>query len=155
MRKSIKIFDALIQCDQKDSINQLIEICQTIALSYLHFNYRKVYKFLQNENLTIEEFALDAIAPLFIRDKNEQNISIQIDFNNWHPEIKTEDDALFFLNKIIASRVEQHIYSFLKEEDPFFSKILDSVNYLIKSQGYKKTQSYGKTYIIKSDDEIM
>ena len=132
----------------------MIEICQTIALSYLHYNYRKVYKFLQNENLTLEEFALDALAPLFCKDEQNNIISIQVSFNNWQPEIKTEDDALFFLNKIVASRVEQHIYSFLKEEDPFFSKILDSVNYLIKTQGYKKSQSLGKTYIIKSDDEI-
>lgn len=58
------------------------------------------------------------------------------------------------MNKIVATRVEQHLFSVLREEDPFFSKILDSVNYFIKSQGFKKVQSYDKTYIIRSDYEI-
>lgn len=154
MKKNSEILVFLTNLDSDLFLNNVIKICQSIALSYLHCNYRKIYKFLQNEELSFEEFALDAIAPLFVREKEDQNISIRTSFNNWQPVIKTEEDALYFLNKIVASRVEQHIYSLLKEEDPFFSKILDSVNYLIKTQGYKKSQSLGKTYIIKSDDEI-
>ena len=154
MKNNSEIFVCLENLDSHLFLNKVIEICQTIALSYLHFNYKKVYKFLQNENLTSEEFALDAIASLFCKNDQNSIMSIQVSFNNWQPAIKTEDDALFFLNKIVASRVEQHIYSFLKEEDPFFSKILDSVNYLIKTQGYRKSQSLGKTYIIKSDSKI-
>ncbi len=154
MEKHYNIINLLIEIDSQISLNSLIETCHKIALSYLHCNYRKIYKFLQNEELSFEEFALDAIALLFVREKEDQNISIKTSFNNWQPAIKTEEDALYFLNKIVACRIEQHIYSLLKEEDPFFSKILDSVNYLIKSQGYRKSQSLGKTYIIKSDDEI-
>lgn len=154
MDKHYNIINLLIEIESQILLNSLIETCQKIALSYLHCNYRKIYKFLQNEELSFEEFALDAIAPLFVREKEDGNISIRTSFNNWQPAIKTEDDALYFLNKIVASRIEQHIYALLKEEDPFFSKILDSVNYLIKTQGYKKSQSLGKTYIIKSDDEI-
>jgi len=154
MDKHYNIINLLIEIDSQFLLNSLIETCQKIALSYLHCNYRKIYKFLQNEELSFEEFALDAIVPLFVREKEDQNISIQTTFNNWQPAIKTEEDALYFLNKIVASRIEQHIYALLKEEDPFFSKILDSVNYLIKTQGYKKSRVMGKTYIIKSDAEI-
>jgi len=42
-----------------------------------------------------------------------------------------------------------------KEQDPFFAKILDSVNYLIKKGGYKKVSYFGKRYIVQSTyDEI-
>ena len=154
MKKNSEILVYLENLNSHLFLNKVIEIWQSIAITYLHCNYRKIYRFLQNEELSFEEFALDAIAPLFVRERVEQNLPIRTSFNNWQPEIKTEDDALYFLDKIVASRIEQHIYTLLKEEDPFFSKILDSVNYLIKTQGYKKSQSLGKTYIIKSDDEI-
>jgi len=151
MVKNTQILDILTNLDSRLSLNELIEITLKIAIAYLRFNYKKLYKFLRNEDLTIEEFALDSIALLFIKDKSDQAITIKTAFKNWQPKIETEEDALFFLNKIVASRIEQHISSLLREEDPFFSKILDSVNYLIKSQGYIKIQAYGRTFIAKSD----
>ena len=71
MKKNSEILVFFTNPDSHLFLNKVIEICQTIALSYLHYNYRKVYKFLNNENLTLEEFALDALAPLFCKD--EQN----------------------------------------------------------------------------------
>jgi len=155
MNKNYNIVRILNELDSQISLNHLIDICQKIALSYLHFNYKKVYKFLKNEDLTLDELSIDAIAPLFLKDKHNENISIRNSFINWDPPIKTEDDALYFLNKIVANRVEQYLYSILREEDPFFSKILDSVNYIVKSQGFKKIQSLGKTYIIRNDYKII
>lgn len=66
MHNNHKIFALLNKMDSQTSLNELIEICDKIAISYLRFNHKKVYKLLQIEDLSIEEFALDAIAPLFI-----------------------------------------------------------------------------------------
>ena len=155
MNKNYKIISLISELDSQVALNNLIEICQKIALSYLHLNNKKIYKFLRNEDLTFEELSIDAIAPLFLKDKFNENISIRNSFNNWEPSIKTDEDALYFLNKIVASRIEQHLSSILREEDPFFSKILDSVNYLVKSQGFKRIQVLGKTYIIRDDYNII
>ena len=38
----------------------------------------------------------------------------------------------------------------LKEADPFFSRLLDSVNYLVKVGSYNKIQFLGKTYITET-----
>lgn len=154
MKKNSEIIGLFKNLHSQLSINGVIEICHKIALSYIHFNYKKVHRFLKNEDLSLDEFSIEAIAPLFIKDKHSETISIKISFDNWEPTIKTDEDVLFFLNKIVASRVDQHIVSLLREEDPFFAKILDSVNYLIKSQGYKKIQSFGKTYIIGKEYEV-
>ncbi len=154
MLKNIHILQLFKDIDSQVSENKLIEISYKIAIRYLRFNFKKVSKFLETEELTIEEFALDAIASLFVCEKKEQNISIYNSFINWSPAIENNEDALFFLNKIVANRVEQHLYSILREEDPFFSKILDSVNYLVKSQGFSKSQAYGKSYIIRKGIEI-
>jgi hypothetical protein len=151
MNKNSKIIDALGQIDDTVSINQLVEICQKIASTYLHYNYKKVFRFLQNEDLSLEEFALDAIAPLFTKENGAQEISLKQSFLKWDPPIYSEEDALYFLNKVVSHRVEQHIFLILGEEDPVFSKILHSVNYLIKTQGYKKIHSFGKTFIVESN----
>jgi hypothetical protein len=148
MRNDFKIIDALSQPDNSISMNYLVETCQKIALSYLHFNYKKVFRFLNSEDLTIDEFALDAIAHLFTRENGEENISLKVSYIKWDPPIKSEADALYFLNKVVSHRVEQHIFSFLRADDPIFSKILDSVTYLINHQSYKKIHSFGKTYIV-------
>jgi hypothetical protein len=103
--------------------------------------------------LTIDEFALDAIAPLFTSEDGEQQIMLKQSFVKWNPPIKSEEDALYFLNKVVSHRVEQHIFSFLRTEDPFFSKILDSINYLIKTQDYKKIYSFGKTFIVETTND--
>jgi hypothetical protein len=151
MKMNSEIIDLFKDLESHSSINKVIEICQKIALSYLHYNYKKVYKFLKCEYLTLDELSIDAIVPLFLKDKSNENISIKSSFNNWIPSIKTDEDVLFFLNKVVASRVEQHLSSILLEEDPFFSKILDSVNYIVKLQGFKKIQSLGRSYIISND----
>ncbi|MFZ1282112.1 MAG: hypothetical protein WAR59_14840, partial [Ignavibacteriaceae bacterium] len=39
----------------------------------------------------------------------------------------------------------------LRKSDPFFSKILDSLNYIIDKNGYSKKQILGTTYIVEDD----
>ena len=101
-------------------------------------------------DIRIEDLAISAIAPLFCRESENQVLPIIREFNSWQPPIQTEADALFFLNKVISGRVEQHISYLLKEADPFFAKILDSVNHLIRKGGYKKTHYLGRKYIVHS-----
>ncbi|MDO8550671.1 MAG: hypothetical protein Q7S39_11055, partial [Ignavibacteria bacterium] len=93
-----------------------------------------------------EDLAIDAIATLFTKD----DLPIKKAFDNWQPPIKTEEEFLFFLNKVVANRVEQHITQLLKESDPLFPTILNSVNYLIKKNGNAKTKYLGSIYIIES-----
>lgn len=102
------------------------------------------------EDITIQELAIDSIAELFVKDENVGLNSLLQCFLVWQPQIKTEEDALFFLNKIVAGRVEQYIFKLLKEEDPVFSKLLDSVNYIIKQNGYYKIHFLGKAFIAET-----
>lgn len=56
---------------------------------------------------------------------------------------------MFFLNRIVAKSTEKYVSELLRQSDPFFSKILDSINYIIEKQNYKKEQILGTTYIVK------
>ncbi len=136
-------------------LNQLIEKTYQLAVANINYHHKKVYKLIQKDIYSVDSIAIDAITPLFVKDQKSQNISLVNTFNNWNPKIETEDAALFFLTKVTSGRVEQHIFRLLRESDPFFSKILDSVNYLIKTGDFKKICYSGKSFIVdKCSDEI-
>lgn len=134
-------------------LNKLIEHCHKIAVRYLQLKRFHINKILINQQITVQELATDCIAGLFSKDNLKNIYTIQNCFNSWQPQVITEEDCNYFLNKIVASRVEQHLIILFKDDDPFFSKILDSVNYLIRHQNFFKMQYLGKTYIVKTEDE--
>ena len=103
-------------------LNQLIEKTYQLAVANINYHHKKVYRLTQKDIYSVDAIAIDAIAPLFVNDRENQNISLINAFNNWCPKVDTEDAALFFLTKVTAGRVEQHIFSLLRELDPFFLK---------------------------------
>lgn len=137
----------------QSQLNNVIEKSYRIALKYLQFHRLKIAKLISNQDLTLQELAIDCIAGMFVKENNSELISLKQTFNNWEPVIKTEDDCIYFLNRVVASRVEQHIFKLIKEADPFFSKLLDSVNYLIKVGGYSKIYFLGKTFITETSED--
>lgn len=139
-------------CDKsvtRIEVNYLIELTQKFAYTYLKYRYKNLSKVLLAEDVTLQELSTDAIAPLFERDEAETFIKIKSSFQKWQPPIDTEDSALFFLNRIVAKSTEKYVSELLRQSDPFFSKILDSINYIIEKQNYKKKQILGTTYIVK------
>jgi hypothetical protein len=133
-------------------LNNFIERLFKIGESFLHHRFSRIKNLVDSSQDTLEEIAIEAIAPLFQNANYNNHFNIVDDIRNWNPPIKTENESLFFLNKIISNRVEQHISLMLRESDPFFSKILDSVNYLIRKGAYKKVSYLGKVYITEPDN---
>lgn len=141
-------------CDSHIShheLNHLIEIVQNYAHTYLKYRYKNLHKTLAADDLTLDELAIDSIAQLFERDDDGNFTKLITAFNNWQPPIETEEKALFFLNRIVAKSVEKYVSEILRESDPFFSKVLDSVNYQVEKQNYKKKQILGTAFIIEGD----
>jgi len=101
------------------------------------------------EDVTIKELAIDAIALLFERNDAGDFTQIIKAFNEWTPRIVNEEQSLFFINRLVAKSVEKYVSDLLRKSDPFFSKILDSVNYFIEKNNYSKKQILGTTYIFE------
>jgi len=137
----------------RSEINNLIERAQNYACTYLKYRYKNLHKVFLAEDVTLDELAIEAIAPLFERDGNGMFVKLKSAFENWKPPIETEEKAQFFLNRMVAKSVEKYVSELLRDSDPFFSKILDSVNYQIEKQGYKKKQILGTIYIIENEDQ--
>ncbi len=133
-------------------MQDIIETLHKIAVTYLCVNYKKVRRILSKEGITIEDIAIDSIAPLFLKDSNGYFYVLKDAFEQWRPIPRSEEDILFILNKIVAKRVEQHTILLLKEAEPIFSKILDSIYYLIKKNGYIKKYFLGLSYIVEENN---
>lgn len=161
MNKNLQILHLISTPDSQQSVNNLVEICYKIALSQLRFSYKKVQRIILRDEISLEDIAIDSITLLFEKDHSGCFKNILEPFNSWQPPIKTEEEAFYFLSKIIQKRVEQHLSFLLKESDPFFSKLMDSVNYLIKKHSpsephkssFKKINYFGTVFIVASDTE--
>lgn len=135
-------------------LNSLIEIFHNYSSTYLRYRYKNQYKVLLSEDVTLDELAIDAIAPLFERDENGRFIKLETAFKNWQPPIDTEEKAQFFINKLVAKSVEKYVSEMLRNSDPFFSKILDSITYIITKQHIIKTQILGTTYLVERVEKL-
>lgn len=135
-------------------VNFLIEFSHKISTSYLKHRYKNLGKVLMSEDVTLDELAIDAIAPLFERDENGRFIKLETAFKSWQPPIDTEEKAQFFINKLVAKSVEKYVSELLRDSDPFFSKILDSITYIITKQQIVKTQILGTTYLVEHEERL-
>lgn len=158
----MKSIDSLLRiletlCENKISrseVNQLIELSHSYACTYLKYRYKGLDKALLAEDVSLKELAIDAIAPLFERGENGLFIKIQRAYNEWEPKIVSEDQALFFINRLVAKSTEKYVSEILRESDPFFSKILDSINYIIEKKKYFKKMIIGTTFITESENLV-
>lgn len=148
MKKAGEILPHFTKLNNQSSLNLLIEKTYKMAFTYLKYNHKRLSKIFLINDETFETMAISAIAPLFCKEYDDSILPIVREFNAWQPSIKTDEDAIFFLNTIISGRVEQHISVMLKEHDPFFSKILHSINYIAKKNGYKRMNHFGQKYIV-------
>jgi hypothetical protein len=161
MEKKSQILQLFSTLDSQQSVNRLVEVCFKIAASQLRFNYRKVQKIILRDEVSTEDIAIDSIASLFEKDDSGYFHNILDPFKSWQPSIKTEEEASYFLNKLVQKRVEQYISFLLRESDLFFSKLMDSVNYLIKKSspsepgrsGFRKLNYLGTVFIVNSGIE--
>lgn|GEM_PF-759242 len=135
----------------RTEVNNLIELTHNYATTYLKYRYKNLGKVLLAEDVTINELAIDAIAQLFERNDGGDFTQIIRAFNEWTPKIENEEQALFFINRLAAKSIEKYVSDLLRKSDPFFSKILDSVNYIIEKNNYSKKQILGTTYIAENE----
>jgi hypothetical protein len=136
-------------------IRELIVHCSKIALTILHKRYENYLNHFAHQGITLQDIATDAIAPLFIKTKPNDVISLKRALDNWNQPINNEADANFFLFQIISSRIEQEITKKLKEADPFFGKILRSINHLVETNKIKKGSWFGISYIFDTQFDLV
>lgn len=94
MKNNFPILHILTRvCDNQSShteTNFLVELTRNYAYTYLRYRYKTLGKVLLAEDVTLNELAIDAIAPLFEKDDSGCFIKIKTAFNNWQPPIEPQ-----------------------------------------------------------------
>ncbi|MBX3006800.1 MAG: hypothetical protein KF816_02115 [Melioribacteraceae bacterium] len=136
-------------------MRELVVYCVKIASICLRSHHLSDCTRFSNQGLTLEDIAFDAVSPLFIKRNCESELPLKRALLNWDKPIDSEQEAYFFLSQLIGSRVEQEISKKLKEADPFFGKILRSINYTIEKRGYSKTPYFGVIHVVENSSVIV
>jgi len=123
----IKLKDQAI--DQR-GINQLILLSSRIAYSFLK-SKKKNHFIIPDQASSIMDIAIDAVTPLFLKNNRTGLLGLQTSLLNWNTTLETEEQAQFFLHKVVWNRIEQHLSGLLKEADPVFARILKTLYYHI------------------------
>lgn len=153
MNKNIKYLEILnkIKLNQANDkeIRELFSFCFELAVNHLKLNYEKFFTKLSNIGLRLEDLAIESILDLFLYKKNDE-INIKHYILSWRSPLKTEENVLFFLNKIVRNKVMQEIYKFIKEQDPIKEKLFKAINYFIHKNNWKKSKNSGVVYLEKN-----
>ena len=146
------ILDALLLNSEleQNQLKLLITHSAKIAFAKLRVRYPTESNKFSHQGTPFQDISTDAIAPLFIKDKSGE-LPFRKALLNRDKEITDDASAYYFLSKIIGNRIDQEISKKLKEADPFFGKILRSINYVIEKRGYSKTSYFGVSYIVENE----
>ncbi|RJP61801.1 MAG: hypothetical protein C4539_19325 [Ignavibacteriales bacterium] len=133
----------------RSELNKFIEFSCRIAHHYVLAEKNKLVYRLKDDFVDTFDIAVRAISPIFLVNSLGEFSSLKKSFYNWTPKIESENDASFFLNKIIQKKTKQLLGDIYKESNPFFNKTLDSVYYYISLYKLQKMTHRGQTYIVK------
>lgn len=151
MTKSI--FDILNGLKDSDppriELNFLIKKSYQISISFLKAKFSTKLSSLSLDGNGIEDLAMDAIVPLFVKNK-EGVLGINWALQKWNDPILNDVDADYFLSRIIWRRVDQSVTKILKERDPIFAKILKTLNFCVSANEYCKVRYFGTVFVIKA-----
>jgi hypothetical protein len=132
-------------------LKQLIDITYNISVAFLKNSFKSKINYSLYSHDSIKDLALDTILPLFIKN-NSGILGIKRALDNWTDPILDDNDADFFISKLIWKRADQTITNLLKERDPIFDKILKTLNLCISNNKIKKIRYFGTVYIV--DEKI-
>ena len=136
---------------QRSELNLLIEECFKIATVQVKYQIIKLHKPGIMGDLTAKDIAIDAIAPLFTPSSDGLIHQLAGVCSGWTPPVTSEEQAGFMLISVVAHRVKQHIHTMMRESDPFFAKILDSLYYHIKKEKLIKSERLRVCYVSQLD----
>ena len=144
------IFDKVRTSElSREEINYLIEKSYRISITFIKSKFKNKIIFINDDENTIEDIAMNSIVSLFTKNANGQ-IGIARSLDKWEDNLITESDCMFFLSRIIWRRVDQTVINILKERDPIFEKILKTLNVCINNTELKKTRYFGTVVILEN-----
>ncbi len=132
-------------------LNFLISKSYQISISFLKSKFASKLDFLSGDQQGIEEIAMDAIVPFFVKNSNN-TYGLHRSLEKWDDPIETNADASYFLSRIIWRRIDQAVTKILKERDPIFEKIIKTLHVCIKNNKYIKFRHFGTLYILQNSN---
>lgn len=128
--------------------NYLFEMLIEAARIRIRFVSKTKYFSLERNEISMDDIALEAVSNLLSNNEADYLESLRKTFSSWDPKITTEEEANFFINKIIDRSIYQSIVKKYTEIDPLFSKILKEIKRIHQANHqFKLIQKTGVDYL--------
>lgn len=132
----------------QQGLNLLIKVSYKLAVFKVKKNINKIFNLNRRWDLSVEDIAVEGISGLFVKNSKRNMLNIRYSLVNWDERISDNTEALFFMNKAVGLSVEQCINKLIRDSDPSFARVLDTVNYAIRRYNYNKVDYFGVWYIV-------
>ncbi|MDP4192755.1 MAG: response regulator, partial [Bacteroidota bacterium] len=129
-------------------LNLLIKVSYKLAVFKVKKNINKIFNLNKRWDLSVEDIAVEGISGLFVKNSKRNMLNIRYSLINWEERVFDNMEALFFMNKAVGLSVEQCINKLIRDSDPSFARVLDTINYAIKRYNYSKVDYFGVWYIV-------
>lgn len=131
-------------------LKQFLNLCHKIAFVYLRKKEQSGRNFTYQFGISLEDFALDCIAELFIENEN----GVYTKFTNYFSKIDnlsklSNEDLLISLRRLIFSQVNHHIYRTNKIFDPILGKIIRNIKLALLNHSLLHLNTYINQLIIE------
>ncbi len=134
--------------------NYLFEMLIEVARIRIRFVSKTKYFSLERNEISMDDIALEAVSNLLSNNDADYLDSLRKTFVSWDPKITTEEEANFFVNKILDRSIYQSIVKKYTEIDPLFSKILKEIKRIhLANHQFKLIQKTGVDYLSMVSDE--
>lgn len=139
---------------KREELNFLITKSYQISSSFLKTKFKSNLHFLKSEDHSIDDIAMDAIVPLFIKN-NYGQLGIYKSLSKWKDPLITQADANYFLSRIIWRRVDQTVTKVFKERDPIFEKILKTIKVCIQNNNFERVRYFGTVLVVQNTESSL
>lgn len=107
--------------------NYFFEMLIEVARIRIRFVSRTKYFSLEQNEISLDDIALESVSNLLSNNDNDYLEYLRKSYLSWEPKITTEEDADFFVKKLIDRSIYQCIVKKYSEIDPLFSKIIKEI----------------------------
>ncbi|MCX8011330.1 MAG: hypothetical protein N3A61_09270 [Ignavibacteria bacterium] len=117
--------------------NYLFEILIEVARIRVRYVSKSKYFSLEQNEISLDDIALESVSNLLSNNEDDYLEYLRKSYLTWEPKISSEDDARYFVSKILDRSIYQCIVKKYAEIDPLFSKILKEI---------KRVQNFNSNY---------
>ncbi len=113
-------------------VRDFVYLCRDVAFAYLQMKVHRGKLDPNHFGISLEDLALDCVAPLFERNEYRRFIELASYFGNSNFTTMSSEELLGLTRRLVFSKVNEELFRLYKEHDPSLSNIIRNIRNALK-----------------------